>query len=161
MAGLGERLQRLEEGFLGTLMGSLVLLAAAQIILRSLFSYTLPWVDPLIRHLVLWTGFLGATVACRLDKHIRIDALLRLVPARWTDLLETVGNLFSSSLCGLLVWVSIRFILDERAYATTSFLDIPTWLLQLIFPLAFAIMAVRFLLRGGRGLKRSLAGDRA
>jgi TRAP-type C4-dicarboxylate transport system permease small subunit len=152
MPDIATRLHRLEEGTLGALMGALVLIAAGQIILRSFFSVSLPWADPLVRHLVLWSGFLGAAIACRLDKHIRIDALLRLCPARWTLLMEAVGNLFSSSICALLVWTSIRFVLDEKAYAAVSFGNIPTWVLQLIFPLAFTIMAARFLTRGGRQL---------
>ena len=148
MPGLAAKFNRLEEGALGVLMGALVLLAAGQIILRSFFSVSLLWADPLVRHLVLWSGFLGAAIACRMDKQIRIDALLRLCPPRWALLLEAVGNIFSASICSLLVWTSIRFVRDEKTYSAVSFWDIPTWTLQLIFPAAFAIMAARFLTRG-------------
>ena len=161
MPNLAAKLHRLEEGVLGALVGTLVLLAALQIVLRTFFSVSLSWADPLVRHLVLWSSFLGATIACRMDKHIRIDALLRFCPASWTLLLEAVANLFSSSICSLLVWTSIRFVLDERAYGAVSFGGIPTWMLQLIFPFAFAVMAARFLSRGGCGLWRYWQQDRS
>ncbi len=153
------RLHKLEEGLLAALMSVLVLLTAFQILLRALFSVTLPWADPLIRHLVLWTGFLGAMVACRLDKHIRIDALLRLSPPRWSGALEAAGSLFAAGVCVLLVWTAIRFVADERSYGTVSFGDVSTWLLQLIFPLAFGVMAVRFLRRGISRLRKLRGSD--
>ncbi len=155
------RLHRLEEGLLAALMGVLVLLTASQILLRALFLVTLPWADPLIRHLVLWTGFLGAMVACRLDKHIRIDALLRLSPPRWSGAMEAAGSLFAAGVCALLVWLAIQFVANERSYGTASFWDVPTWTLQLIFPLAFGVMAVRFLRRGISRIRQLLGGDGA
>ena len=75
-------IHRLEDGLLFLLMSTLVLLSVAQIALRNAFGITFLWSEPLVRHLVLWCGFLGALIATRLDKHIRIDAVLLLLPGR-------------------------------------------------------------------------------
>lgn len=145
-------LQRLEEGFLVLLMGAMVLLAFTQIILRNFFSTALFWADPLIRHLVLWTSFLGALIATRREKHIKIDVLLRFLSPAKRRLIEGLTEFFSALVCGLLTWISLRFIGDESAYGGREFLDIPTWKLQLIFPLTFGLMALRFLFQAGRDL---------
>ncbi len=153
-------LQKLEEGLLVLSMSAMLLLAFAQILLRNLFSITLLWADPLLRLLLLWTGFLGALIATRQGRHIRIDALLRLAPARWRWLLEGLGEGFSSLVCAALTWVAIRFLLDERQAGTTGVWGLPAWELQLIFPLTFGGMALRFASQAGRHLLGSFRKPR-
>lgn len=138
-------LHRLEEGFLVFFLGSMLILSFAQIALRNLFSINLLWAEPLIRHLVLWNGFLGALIATRQDKHIRIDALLRLCSPRTRALLQISTSLFSAAVCLLLTWVAVRFLNDERAFGAGSLLHLPAWQWQLIFPLTFGGMSLRFL----------------
>lgn len=137
-------LHRLEEGLLVALVGAMVLLAFAQIALRNLFSTALDWADPFVRLLLLWTGFLGALIATRRHRHIHIDALLRFAPTRPRHLLQGAGELFSGLVCGVLTWVAIQFLLDEREAGNRGVWDLPTWELQLIFPLTFGLMALRF-----------------
>jgi C4-dicarboxylate transporter, DctQ subunit len=158
-------LTRLEEGFLVLLVSIMLVLAGGQILLRNVFSVTWLWTDPLIRHLVLWIGFLGAMLATRQDRHIHIDALLRIVPPPFPHLLRLLSLVFSAAVCALLAWIGLRFVLDERQYGMAAFLDIPSWYVQTVFPLAFSVMAWRFfrrayqLLRQGDSSPASAAAD--
>lgn len=138
---------RLEEGLLVLLVGGLLLLAFGQILLRNLFNVTWLWADPLVRYLVLWTSFLGALIATRQDRHIRVDAALRLLPGRWRHVAAAAGNAAATALCLGLTPIAVRYVLDERQYGGDAFLDIPRWVLQLIFPVAFGGMGLRFLVR--------------
>ncbi|HMK66704.1 MAG TPA: TRAP transporter small permease subunit, partial [Thermodesulfobacteriota bacterium] len=61
---------RLEEIVLGSLLSVMVLLGCIQVLSRNILSISLFWVDPLLRHLVLWIALLGASVATRQDRHI-------------------------------------------------------------------------------------------
>ena len=149
--------QCLEEAALVLLMGTLIGTAFAQIILRNLLSITFVWTDPLVRHLVLWSGLVGAMIATRQDKHIRIDALLRLLSPPWRDWVQVFTSFFSALVCLFLTWISLRFIGDEMAEGTRAFLDLYTWQLQLIFPLSFGIMALRFLFQCGLKLRSVLS----
>lgn len=137
----------LEETLLVTLMAIFILVACGQILLRNFFEVTLLWADALIRHLVLWCGFLGALIATRMDKHIRIDALLRLLTPRQRQWISSFTDFISTCICGLLAWISIRFLQDEISFGTHTFFDLETWKLQLIFPLTFSWMSLRFALR--------------
>ena len=127
------------------LVASLLVLTCGQILLRNLFSITLLWAEPLVRHLVLWIGFLGALIATRLDKHIRIDALLRLLPSRIQPICLAITRLFAAAIALLLAWTAIRFIADEMEFGTMAFLAVPSWIAQLVFPICFGLMALRFL----------------
>ena len=137
----------LEETLLVALMAVFILVACGQILLRNFFEVTLLWADALIRHLVLWCGFLGALIATRLDKHIRIDALLRLLTPHQRRWIGWFTEFISACICGLLAWISIRFLQDEISFGTHTFFDLETWKLQLIFPLTFSWMSLRFALR--------------
>lgn len=142
--------QRLEEWVLVLLVAVLVMLAFGQILLRNVFSYSLAWADPAIRHLVLWTSLLGALIATRRDKHIKIDVLTHFLPPRRAALVRAASGLFAGLICALLAWISLSFVADEREFGGPAFLDIPTWQLQLIFPISFGLMAVHFLHQAGR-----------
>ena len=150
-------LHRLETGLLVLLVACLVVLTCGQIIVRNLFSITFLGTESLVRHLVLWIGLAGALVATRLDKHIRIDAALRLLPARVQTIVLSCSDFFAAALCFYLAYIASRFVLDERAFGTTVFFAIPAWIAQLCFPLVFGLMALRFLLQSVRRLRTPAA----
>lgn len=144
---------RVEEAVLVALVSGLLSLAFAQILLRNLFQVTWFWADPLLRHLVLWSSFLGALIATREDRHIRIDAVLRLLPGRWRPVAGAMGDLAGALLCGVLSPIAFRFVLDERAYGAEALPGMPAWVAQLVFPAVFAGMSLRFLINGVRRLR--------
>jgi len=146
-----ERLDRwarvLENGLLVIMLAALVLLGSTQILLRNVFSSSLPWGDEFVRLLVLWLALLGAIAASRDGRQIRIDLLSRVVPAKFKWLPESLAAAFTSVVCGMLAWQSWRFVQDSRAYEDLLLGNWPAWLLQLILPVGFAAMCYRYALR--------------
>ena len=55
----------LENALLVFVLAAMVLLAAAQILLRNFMGVSLEWTDQALRLLVLWVAFLGAVAASR------------------------------------------------------------------------------------------------
>ena len=143
---------KLEDGILFLFVSALLLLSFSQIVTRNLFEITILWADPLIRHLVLWSSFLGALIATREDKHIRIDALWHVLPAPARQLTQIFTSLFAAGMCSFMCWIAIRFVSDEREFGLVGFLEIPVWTLELVFPLAFGLMALRLYHDCGRRL---------
>jgi len=137
-------LHRVEDAALVFLVCVLLLVSFAQILLRNFFGLTLLWADPFVRHLVLWIGFLGALIATRQDKHVKIDALLHLFSPRLKKLAQIFCFFISTAVCTLLAWTASRFVADEREFATQAFNGFAAWKLQLVFPLVFAAMALRY-----------------
>lgn len=147
----------MEDAGLVVLAACLFTLAFAQILLRNLLGVALPWADPLVRHLVLWTSLVGALLAARQGRHIRIDALLRILPPRGRRIAQAAGDLGAAVVCLLLCGLALRFVLDERAYGDIAFLGTPRWVLEVIFPVAFGGMGVRFALGLVPGRRRHAA----
>ena len=124
----------------------LILLACLQIALRTCFSGGLLWADPLLRYLVLWCGMFGAVVATREKKHIAIDVVGYLAPEQLKPWIGLFLDLFSSLVAAVLTWAAITFVQNERLFGGTPLLSIPTWIWYLIFPVAFALITLHFLL---------------
>jgi len=130
-----------------------VLLAVAQIGLRNFGGVSLVWAEPLLRNAVLWIGLLGAMIASRKDEHIRIDLAANFLPERWLPWVTGVVDLFTAGICVLTGWYSVQFVIEEYQFGATAFAGVPSWLLQAVIPLGFTVMALRYLVLFGLGLR--------
>lgn len=139
-------LHRLEDALLALFLTAMIVLAPLQIFLRIFFDRGLTWADPLIRVLVLWVGMLGAVAASRGDRHITIDALSRLLSGRARAAVGVAVHAFTAAVSALVAYHSWRFVETEREFESMAFLGIPAWTLQIILPVAFGLIAVRYAL---------------
>ena len=138
---------KIETGFLVTIVLIMVLFSFAQVLLRLLFDEGILWADIFLRHLVLWVGFIGASLATRDNKHINIDLLNRYLKGKSIPLAAIVINGFAMYITFLLMQAGWRFVMDEKEYATMLFGNVPAWYFQSIIPIGFALMAFRFFVR--------------
>lgn len=150
---------RLEEFFLCLLLAVMILLSCTQIVMRVFFSSGLPWAEPLLRHMVLWAGLLGAAVATRQNKHIVIDIASHFLPGFLHSWLALIVNLFAATVTSLLAYAAVIFVVNEAAYSQGSAIPgIPFWTLGLIFPFCFTIMAYRFIVLAIATTRQALTG---
>jgi TRAP-type C4-dicarboxylate transport system permease small subunit len=135
----------------------MILLASAQILLRNVAETGLVWADPVLRVLVLWVGMLAALVASRTDNHISVDVLSRLLRGRPKVAVQAGTCLFTAGVCALLAYHAGRFVVSEWEARTEAFLGVPAWIFELILPLAFGLIAVRYALLCAQRLRGVLA----
>ena len=135
----------LENGCLAVLLIGMILLASSQIFLRNFSDGGFPWADEALRLMVLWVAMLGAVAAARDDRQIAIDVLSRLMPAKWQLLTLSAMNLLTSAVCALLAWYCFQFVADAYEYEDLLLSDMPAWVFQSILPLAFFLLAYRYL----------------
>ena len=145
---------RLEDGLLIGLLALMIVLAAAQILLRNLLSIGFAGSDQLLRLLVLWIGLLGAIAASRDDKQIKFDVLSRHLPAAVRLGVRCGIDLFTAAVSATVAWNAGRFVHSEYAAGSVAFVSVPAWLAELILPLAFGLIALRYLLFFASHLKQ-------
>ena len=159
-----KRIHRAEDALLALLLTAMILLAATQILLRNLFDSGFVWIDPLLRVLVLWLGLIGATVATRKNKHIRIDLLSRLFERNTHRLIQSIVGQISAWTCLLVAWFGFGWIRLDYEDGMTAFAGIPAWMLEIIVPLSFALIGVRYFILsvhwGHMYLRRRRSGPR-
>lgn len=141
-----KRLHRAEDALLVLLLSAMIVLAGTQILLRNLLDSGFVWIDPLLRVLVLWLGLIGATVATRNNRHIRIDLLSKLFSRNTHRLIQSIIGQVSAWTCLVVAWYGFKWIQMDYADGVTSFAGIPAWLLEVIIPLTFALIGLRYLI---------------
>src|SRR5919205_1078628 len=96
-------LANLERALVVLLLIGLLGLGLLQVIERNVLASGIFWADELLQHLVMWLGFLGASLATREHRHLSIDVLSHVLPRRWQLGLGLLVNTAALVLCMLLV----------------------------------------------------------
>lgn len=132
-----------EDALLALLLGTLVLLAPLQIVLRNFFDAGWVWADPFLRVLVLWVALLGALAASRQDRQIAVDVVSKFLSPRAKAVVSVQIGLFTAFVCSVVAYHSWLFVAGEREFGSKAFGDVPAWLCQSVIPFVFAMIALR------------------
>ncbi len=144
---LDEWLAKAESGILVFLLFLMVFFAFGQVLLRNFLNSGLLWTDIFLRQLVLWVGFLGASLAVRERRHISIDVLTHFIPERHKPILNILIGFISGLISAVLALAAWKFVQFEMESPTTLFLDFPAWIFQTILPFSFTVISIRYFLR--------------
>ena len=150
-----------EDTVLVVILSGMILLAFGQIVARNFFGFGFIWSDELLRMLVLWIAVAGAVAASRTDKHINIAILDRFLPPKINDQVKIIVDLFTSGVCGVITWHSIRFVHTSYEYEDILLGNVPAWLLQLVLPIGFGLISWRYLLASLKRFAEQVRGGTA
>lgn len=156
-------LNRLEEILLDSFLILMVLLGLLQILFRNVLSIGLYWIDPLLRHLVLWVALLGASAATRENRHIAIDLFSGRLGPRSRSIIRACVYCLSAAICFTLVLPAIRFVVSEYEVGKPLAFGIPIWFSQSIIPVMLTVLGLRFLSKIWNVLdsKKSLSSEQS
>lgn len=132
------------------LLISLIVLAVGEIVLRMFFSIGFVWAGELINLIVLWITIVASVAAARSDRHLRIDAMSHFVAKKYARYPRLIVDGFAAGICAVLAWHSCRYLQLTIEFEDTVLTDIPAWYAYAVVPIAFVLMAYRFLLAAGR-----------
>jgi C4-dicarboxylate transporter DctM subunit len=137
-------------------VASLALLAMAvlpilEIVLRRLFGVGVPASGPIVQHLTLWVGFLGAAIAAREGKLLALASGTLIPEGSFRRACEIFAAAVAAFVSAVLAWGGLDLVLSERAAGTTLGANIPTWVAQLVLPVGFALIAARQVWRASPG----------
>ena len=122
-------------------------------------SYTTLWVDPLIRHMVFLSAFLGGVLATGGRQHIGIDILSKYLERFENELLIHIQQIFLNLVSFIVllwaVYASTQLVKDAFQYEGIVFLGIHSGYLVSIIPLGLSLMAFRFFFLAIADMRRS------
>jgi TRAP-type C4-dicarboxylate transport system permease small subunit len=148
-----------ENLLLGILLTGMILVACSQILLRDFGFGTLIWGDEAVRLAVLWIAMIAGVAAAREDRHISIDVLSRFLPPRGKALAALLVGLFTAGACLALAWFSWRMVSYAIEDGEVLLGGQPAWIFQAILPIAFFLMAWRYLIWAIRRGKQFVTGE--
>jgi C4-dicarboxylate transporter DctM subunit len=150
------RAMRVEDYALATTLGLMMLLPILEIVLRRTISQGISNEPAIVQHLALIAGMVGGAIAARDGRLLALGTLEAMLKPEWRPMARFISRVVAGAVSVLLCWASVQFIQNERASADTLAYTIPTWTVQLILPIAFALIAGR-IIRGASSTWRGRA----
>lgn len=143
----------------GVLLAASVLLNFANVVGRYFFSTSIYWAEEVMLYLMVACVFLGNGVVAWSGRQLRMDVVVKMMPAR----LETALMLFSE-----LVFIAVAIVIvvfaapvirdlwlfDQRSQSA----DVPMVIPQIMVPIGLAIMAALVAIRLLTGAKDAASG---
>lgn len=157
------RLAKVESALLVASLIGVLVLGVLQIVLRPM-GFSINWADEVMRNLTLWIGFVGASVATHEGKHINVDALTRFLKPKPKAIIALVVDLAASAITVLLLWSAVKLFASSverigRDAAAINPSGIPVAVWQAILPIAFTVIAARFILKAIDSANALRTGD--
>lgn len=113
------------------------------VVLRYGFNYTLAWSEELVREVIIYTTFIGCSVAVKQRSTIKIDALVNVVPKLKVPL-NFFSNLVTIIFSVMMIYYGWKMAaLQVMTNQKTIILEIPLVYLYAILPLMGITMLIR------------------
>jgi C4-dicarboxylate transporter DctM subunit len=149
-------LWELENLLVALTLAALMLLPLLGIIGRKIFHSGLSGASVIQQHLVLIIGLLGGMFAARDRRLLSLSTLTNFLKGRW----QIVARVFSSAFAaGITVFLSrgaIDLVQSEKADGKILAYGLPLWVVELIMPVGFGIIALRLLWHAADGWRGRL-----
>lgn len=107
------------------------------------------WSKEMSLMLLLWVGFLGASVCAHEGKHLRMEAFEKLFTPKVAHVVRVVGFALTAVFSGFLAWLGYVYLF--RAGTGAYFLggvfeqtQVPDWVATIAVPIGFGVAMVRF-----------------
>ncbi|HSM12668.1 MAG TPA: TRAP transporter large permease subunit [Thermoanaerobaculia bacterium] len=124
-------------------LAAMTLLAASELVLRALGGTGVPGAGPLVQHLTLWLGFLGAAVAARDQRLLSLATTQYLPEGALKRGAGLVAGAVGAAVAALLAVACWQLVEIDREAGGEIALGIPIWVGQLVMPVALAAVALR------------------
>jgi len=142
---------RVEDAVAATALAVMTVIPLLEIVLRRAAGIGIPGAGPIVQHLVLWVGFLGAAIAAREGKLLSL-ATGTLVPDGWPRRVTSVAAAaLGAAVSTILALAAVEFVRSEYETASSFGAGIPTWMAELVLPVGFTLIALRLAWRASDG----------
>jgi len=148
-----------ETALLIVALAVMTLLPVTEVIMRAGFDRGVAGMTVVVQHLVLVVGMVGGAIAARKGRLLSLSTLTVFLKGRWKQAAHIVSHGIATGITVFLTVGSTQFVWSTRQLGKTVIFDLPTWVVQLIIPAAFGLIAFRLWWQSGSSWKaRSISG---
>ena len=146
---------------MGVLAGLLLLFMtfsiSYSIFTRALGFQSPVWTVQFNEYSLLWMTFLGSAWVLRRRKHVAVDVITSRLASPGRRTADVVHSLLGIGVCGVLCWTSFLMTLNlfQRGVTDVQAVDIPKYLVLMVIPAGFLVLAAQFLRNLLTALRRS------
>ena len=110
----------LEETICIILMSVMTIIIFIQVIMRYVMHNSLSWSEELARYCFIWLIYIGVAYGCKLMKHIKIDAALKLFPEKVRPYITIVGELLVLAFAAYIVVTGVELTYKQWLFGKAS-----------------------------------------
>lgn len=119
------------------------------------------WSKEMSLQLLLWVGFLGASICAHEGKHLRMEAFEKIIPGPWVRWVRVAGFTFTALFSGFLALLGYQYLFAEGTGAfylggVFEQTQLPDWIATVAVPFAFGLTMLRFF---GAAISSALGGS--
>ena len=141
------------------LVALMVIVICADVLVRNAKLGSLPWATEVAEYTLYLSTFLAAPWLLRQGAHVRMDIVLKMLPAHMAWALEALADVVAILACAALTWASANAALASAAQGSLVFkiFVFPEWWLITPASMLLGVLTIECVLR----LSRLLSGDKA
>ena len=126
-------------------LAALMLLPLVEIVGRKVFHRGLDDAAAIQQHQVLIIGLLGGMFAARDRRLLSLSTLTTFLKGRWQSFARAFSSSFAAGITVFLCLAALQLVQSERGGGKVLAYGVPLWVVQLIMPFGFGVIALRLL----------------
>jgi len=127
------------------LLGAMSVIVFANVALRYLTNFSIPWAEEVARYMMVWMTFLGAGLTLRYGGHVAIGNVMEAMSPKAQRLLRAFIVLALLAFFAVMIWVGYNYAMRMR-FQLTPATRIPFSTVYAAIPVGFALLTVHLLL---------------
>ena len=121
------------------IMAAMLVVVSAQVWYRFVLNNPLAWSEELARYLFVWVSFLGSAAGIRMNVHLGIDLIDKLLSPRGRKIMTIIVNLAIQIFLAVVIFWGIK-ILKVVQFQKSASMGIPMTYPYLAVPVGSALM---------------------
>ncbi len=146
----------MENGAAVALLLAMVLLPILSSLLRTFTSIRLIGAAEYLQHCTLWIAFIGAALASRRGRHLRLSTGAQFLKGRVRTVVEVFQTSVSVAVVAAFVVAGLALVKVEKTAGETVAPFLPTWIAQSAMPFFMLLTGVRLVSRSRGGWKAKI-----
>jgi C4-dicarboxylate transporter DctM subunit len=146
--GWARHLHGAENLAVSLVLAAMVIVPLAESVLRKTLHVGIVGASSIVQHLGLMVGMLGGAIAARDGRLLCLSTIEEhMRPGPWKRAARIFSSAIAAAVAAFLGLASYQFVETEREAAKILVYGLPVWVVQLVFPAGFAVIALRMLWR--------------
>jgi C4-dicarboxylate transporter DctM subunit len=139
-------LSRIEDLTLCAALAFMVVLPLAEVVLRRTLHVGIAGSTAIVQHLGVIVGMIGGAIAARQHRLLALSTLDEtFLHGRFRSAARGLSAAVGAAITAFLALASYQFMITERDAGGILIYGIPTWVIEIVLPAGFALIAIRLI----------------
>lgn len=140
--------EHIEEWILIATYTAMLIIATAQVFFRYVINVSLSWSQDLLTFMLIWSVFIGISLAVKKRKHIKVELAFSILPEKIQFHFRVLSNIIFIIFCGIFSYFSLAkvyklmFINPQISEST----GLSMWMIQIAVPIGFILSIYRLII---------------